>query len=297
MKILRHHIYILSLLSFFISSCTAPMDIRTDNAGPVLCIYGMVSSNSEYQTVTLSSSAPYFDTLPNLRVSGASVKISDDRGDIWYMEEKKDEPGIYSTYLPIKGKPDRTYYLEVRCDFDEDGIEETYTAESYMYKSIPIDSMRMVPMSFFNKKYYNALVYVFEPPGRNYYFYRFYVNGFMMADKISEYLITSDEMFDGQYISDISFYNFPNICDYDKYDEDVAKDALFLTPGDYVEIEMSEITKEYFEFISQCQQEFNGENPIFGGPASNIRTNIKGGAVGFFGTFNGSRASAIVPID
>ncbi len=288
----------ITLILFFIiicmTSCTALIDIKTDDAEARLCIYGMITTNNEYQKITLSSSAPCFDNQPNKKVTGANVVIRDDEGVEWKLCEYT-EAGIYTTLEPEFAKANMNYTLEVRCDFNEDGIEELYTAQSYVYGEIELDSMKLEPMNFFNKNYYNALVYVMEPKGKNFYMYRFYLNGLMARDKISDYLITSDEMFDNQYISDISFYNFPNISDIDQYEEEIIENYFFLTSGDYVEIEMSEISNHYYEFIAQCNKEFEGENPMFGGPAANIQTNIKGGAVGYFATFNGSRASCYVP--
>jgi hypothetical protein len=38
----------------------------------------------------------------------------------------------------------------------------------------------------------------------------------------------------------------------------------------------------------------NGENPFFGGPASNIITNISNGGLGYFTTYAGSTAETTV---
>ena len=52
----------------------------------------------------------------------------------------------------------------------------------------------------------------------------------------------------------------------------------------------------YYNFIYQCEMQQSGENPMFGGPAANITTNISGGACGFFSSFNPGTFSAVVPL-
>lgn len=254
----------------------------------------MITSLDQHQIVNLSSTAPYFDDQPNSRVSGANVFVDDDKGNRWTFTELYEE-GEYITSDIFSVIPGNNYKLTVECDFNQDGIKEIYTAESYAYNVIDIDSMRVEPMYFFNKNYYNTIVYVYEPPGQNYYMYRFYVNGLLVNDKISRYFITDDELFDGQYVSDISFNSFPNISEIDQYEEDDKNTIIFITPGDQLKIEMSEISKPFYNFLSQCKNEMNGENPFFGGPAANISTNISGGACGFFAVFVASHAECYVP--
>ena len=287
-------IFFLILLAATIFACTERITIKTDNAKPLLCIYSMITSLDQHQIVNLSSTAPYFDDQPNSRVSGANVFVDDDKGNRWTFTELYEE-GEYITSDIFSVIPGNNYKLTVECDFNQDGIKEIYTAESYAYNVIDIDSMRVEPMYFFNKNYYNTIVYVYEPPGQNYYMYRFYVNGLLVNDKISRYFITDDELFDGQYVSDISFNSFPNISEIDQYEEDDKNTIIFITPGDQLKIEMSEISKPFYNFLSQCKNEMNGENPFFGGPAANISTNISGGACGFFAVFVASHAECYVP--
>ena len=81
----------ITLILFFIiicmTSCTALIDIKTDDAEARLCIYGMITTNNEYQKITLSSSAPCFDNQPNKKVTGANVVIRDDEGVEWKLCE------------------------------------------------------------------------------------------------------------------------------------------------------------------------------------------------------------------
>lgn len=278
------------------TGCTARMDIKTDNAQPMLSVYGMITGLEEHQKITLSSTAPYFSDEENERITGANVTISGDNGDLWKLYDN-DEKGVYKTENKYKALAGVNYTLEIVCDFDLDGIAETYTAQTYMYDEIKIDSMKIESFNFMNKNYFNTLVSVMEPIGKNYYLYRYYVNEELQLNKISKYYITDDSMFDGQYISNISFGTFHHIKDTIDYDDDKIKNMTFFTPGDKIEIEMSEISKLHYNFIYQCQKEMSGENPMFGGPAANIISNIKGGACGFFGAFNGGRATAIVPTE
>ncbi|MCE5225970.1 MAG: hypothetical protein LLG05_08925, partial [Porphyromonadaceae bacterium] len=69
----------------------------------------------------------------------------------------------------------------------------------------------------------------------------------------------------------------------------------FVESGDKITIEISRVEKGYYDFIMQCQQGIDGENPFFGGPPSNIDTNITMGAVGYFSSFSPTKFTVTVP--
>jgi len=58
---------------------------------------------------------------------------------------------------------------------------------------------------------------------------------------------------------------------------------------------MLNIERAYFDFISDCSRERRGENPFFGGPPSNISTNLSAGAVGCFTSFCIEEQKTVVP--
>jgi hypothetical protein len=64
-------------------------------------------------------------------------------------------------------------------------------------------------------------------------------------------------------------------------------------PGDTITLQMSGITKDYFNFIIQLQDQTSQfRNPLFSGPPANVITNIEG-ASGFFAAYSKTYSSTI----
>lgn len=82
---------------------------------------------------------------------------------------------------------------------------------------------------------------------------------------------------------------FPNHMDEER------KRNVFIRSGDEVIVEFCRVEKGYYRFIDQAQEVQNGENPMFGGPPSNIEENISNGAVGYFATYSPVQLRAIAP--
>jgi hypothetical protein len=128
----------------------------------------------------------------------------------------------------------------------------------------------------------------------NYYFGKYSVNG-VWYQKISKYIAFNDVSLDGQYVKNLSVWNFNDIQDKSKFSDDDAKDMVFLTSGDSMVVEFSNISKAYFDFIDDCTHQKNGSNPMFGGPPANISTNISNGARGFFTAYAVSTVGGKAP--
>jgi threonine dehydrogenase-like Zn-dependent dehydrogenase len=96
-------------------------------------------------------------------------------------------------------------------------------------------------------------------------------------------VVTDDALFNGQYVrGNIFMFDGDAVPERETEQEENGRNDYYLKPGDKVTIEMSAVSQGYLDFIRQCRREKNGENPMFGGPASNIVTNISNGGVGYF---------------
>jgi hypothetical protein len=102
-------------------------------------------------------------------------------------------------------------------------------------------------------------------------------------------------MFDGQSIYGSPLTIFDSIENQEKDPEERREYSVYLGPGDKIELQMSKVSKAYFEFITGCQREMRGSNPFFGGPSANIVTNITNGGCGFFTGYCISKAVALTP--
>ncbi|MDR2424212.1 MAG: DUF4249 domain-containing protein [Prevotellaceae bacterium] len=281
-KIIKTNCTLLLLILTLAVACTEDFDIQTGNSLPVVTIYGTMSNLYEYQTVDISISSPYFDTLSNVGVSGAKVRISASNGAVYDLIEVDTVQGRYRTTEKIAGAPDLEYTLDVEMLFN--GKTERYRATSYMIPVVEIDSITLRSMNIMGRAMYSLLLYAQDPSTEDYYLNRFKLNdSLILYGRISRYALMNDMGVNGLYINGVTVRMFANISEKEKdNDSNGNNDRIYLSPDDTIAFSFSRIEKGYFDFLTQCRQERNGSHPLFGGPPSNIVTNISNGAVGYF---------------
>lgn len=292
----RNLIFLISHFSCFILfSCTAPIEIDTGNSEPVIVINGTLTDEYKQQEIRISRSSPYFDDQPNTIVSGAIVKITTSSGNSYHLIENDSIAGLYQTSTKWSAQAGVSYFLSVEIDFDSDGVADIYEASTTIIAPIQLDSIKIIPMNIMGHKNYALNVYAMDSPEHDYYLCKFLVNDTLISTKISRYYTIDDIIFNGQYVNGAILRYFDNIDNRETDTDEQRKNSDYLSPGDKVELEMSRISKGYHNFINQCQKEMNGENPFFGGPASNITTNINNGGVGYFAGYCIMKANTVVP--
>jgi hypothetical protein len=282
-----------------LASCVEPFDIITDSSPPVIVIYGYLTDEPAFHTVKVSASSPYFDTALNRSISGARVKITSSNNDVFRFMESDTVPGLYLTTVRMRGVPGVTYSLSVETDFDGDGIRETYSASSTMPDAAKVDSIEIKSMELMGYKFYNLGIFAQDPPSEDFYLGKYWINDSAVLSSINRLSPIQDVAFNGQYLNGQVVQRFWDIAGKEKIendagDEDNDRRRVYLSPGDTVTFSLCRIEKGYFDFIVQCQSEMNGENPFFGGPASNIITNISNGGRGFFTAYSSSSAKTVV---
>lgn len=105
----------------------------------------------------------------------------------------------------------------------------------------------------------------------------------------------NDLLIDGQYLNGFLAFVFADMAEIEDYPEEDRKYNTFLSSGDEVIIEYCHIEEGYFNFIKQAQDVKYGENPMFGGPPSNIQGNISNGAAGYFSAYSPTQMRAVAP--
>lgn len=280
----RKNLFIYLFIFFFIllEGCTEPFYIETEDAQPVIVIYGIITDEYKRQSVKVSSSAPYFQEQPAPLISGAEVKILTSEDEVYYLFEEPEYSGTYVSTQAWQAKEGVEYSLEVKTDFNKDGVDELYQASTVILPAVFLDSIKIKPITIMGHKNYSLNIYGQDPPEENYFSFNVSVNGISVTEKITKGIITKDEQFNGLYISGLTLQYFDNISEWEKDSDEDRERSVYLKSGDVITLHTSSISKGYFEFISQCIKEKNGENPMFGGPASNIITNITNGGVGYF---------------
>jgi len=274
-------LYIYAILACTLMSCTAPIDINTRDSEPVIVIYGCLTDEHKHQYVRVTRSSPYFEDKANPVVADADVYISDSEGNGYALEYG--EEGYYFSKTPFAVRPGITYHLAVDVDFDGDGVRELYEAETTVLPAIPLDSIDVRPMTIMGYRHFSLNIYAQDPEEeRNFYLFKFFVNDSISNDRVSRFLITDDEFFNGSAIES-NLYYFDDFTDERVVERNKDNDnAYMVSPGDRILLQTISIEEGYYHFINQAASEMRGENPMFGGPPSNITTNITNGAVGFF---------------
>ncbi|MDR1381654.1 MAG: DUF4249 domain-containing protein [Tannerella sp.] len=277
-----------------LSACTAPIDIDTRDSEPVIVIYGCLTDENRYQSVRITSSSPYFDSSENAAVTDATVRISDSKGrdhDLLHGED-----GYYFSDSRFRAYPGVTYHLVVDVDFDGDGLAETYEATTTLRPALTVDSIAVKPISIMGFRHYALNIFTQDPPeSQDFYLFRFFINDSISNSRISSYIVSDDEFFNGSYLENTIYY-FDDATDENTAGRNREDDnAFLLSPGDRIRLQVSNMEEGYYRFINECTSEMRGGNPMFGGPPSNISTNVSNGAAGFFTGYCVRETVATVP--
>lgn len=273
---------ILYLLLLFITltSCTERIDIELNDSYTRLVVDGAITTDTMAHTVRLSTTSSYYYNLPAPSVSGARVSITD---GVMTYNLNEDSAGVYRTASNVFGVNGRTYTLKVQLASPVGGFTD-YEASSTLN---PIEELDSITLQF-NEDWsedgiWEIKCYVLEPPSVD--FYRFLVskNVQLLTDTLNEWFVTDDKFINGSYTSGLPVGYL---------DQGNPEEAL--VEGDTVQVEVNNIGKEYFDFITTAQIELFGSNPLFSGPPANIVGNITNGGFGFFAAYSATRSKTIV---
>ncbi len=268
MKNKTQNIILLFLATALALSCTKRVDIPLQQGNLKLVVEGYLFGNDSVSWVRLTQTSDYFSNRPSPSVSGASVILSD-KVNRWILKESPSKPGYYflddSTFSPA---PSDTFKLKIELKQPVGG-HSTYESQTAIPPlRLHIDSLGIEFAPDFKKwmvRYYGQ-----DLPGSDYYLFNSSVNGKIVTDSILQKVVREDAFFDGRYVSGavVQILN-----------ENVMK------PGDYYTLLASNITKEYYEYLTALQEEVEDKNPLFSGPPANVQGNISNGALGFFTAF------------
>jgi hypothetical protein len=270
----------IALLGISAFSCTEKVNIKLDPNTVRLVVDGQISTDTSAFVINLTQTADYFSNAPVPRISGATVKISDGTETIQLTETLA---GVYATDSMFHGTIGKEYTLDILLKEPIAG-ETAYSSICRLPDVSNLDSIQAEFRSDFGKKGMWEIHIFAQEPGNeaNYYMFHMYRNGKLMTDSISKVVVSDDKYFNGSYINGLTAMYI---------NADHPWETLY--PGDTIVLQMSGITKEYYDFIGEVQSA--GFNiPFFMGPPANIVGNISKDAVGFFAAYSNSYASMIV---
>ena len=262
-------------ISFFLAavvagSCSEEIQLELDDGETRIVIEGAVSSTIRNQIVRISTTSPYYDSLPVRPVRNAQVNIFDDMSSYDLIEV---QPGTYITNFSFGGKPGLEYRLKVEVG------GEIYEASSTMTRVPAIDSLKFTP-DVDNPQLFNIGLFAQENPlPGDFYFWGVFKDLIYQTTNLSLLSYTSDELINGSYINGNSVQ------------------SVNAGPGNRITLQMASIPKDYFNYCISVLQETVYNDGLFEAAPENIEGNISNGALGFFFTYSETFRTQIIKIE
>ena len=267
---------ILTLTSAFVlaasfASCEDIIDVDLHSVEPELVIEGTVRMGEPAEvliTKTKDFDAPN-DYPP---VTDAVVVISDDdTGNRETLFPNQDGRYVAAS---IQGTERHTYHLSVTYG----GLE--YTATTYMPPRVEIDSLTLWKLPV--KDIPDPQIHFVDPAGEENQYYRYVlrINGKqpLLQDRLEDKVLSTENM-DGIVIRLPLFINYEN----SGRDDDPVKQ------GDVVTVEMQCLDKDVYRFFETLYD--------VGSAMANPVSNIKGGALGYFGAYSFTSKDVVMEWD
>jgi len=268
MKKLLRNITFMLFAGALVFSCTKRINIPLRSGNIKLVVEGYLFGNDSVSWVRLTKTSGYFSNEPPPPVSHAQVVVSHKTRQ-WQLTESSSLPGVY--FLS-----DTSFHLMVSDTFKLKVVLSNPIGSHDIYESqtvvpplrIHIDSLKIEYTPDFNSwmvRYFGQ-----DKPGKDYYLFNSRVNGKIVTDSILQKAVRRDEFFDGRYVygAIVQMLN-----------------GQTLKVGDHYTLLASNITKEYYDYLTSLQDEVGDKNPLFSGPPANAKGNISHGALGFFTSF------------
>ncbi|GAB4009184.1 hypothetical protein GCM10028808_16940 [Spirosoma migulaei] len=262
----RYYIFLALLIGVLgLNGCTTVIDAKLDT-GPIrLSVEGILTDQPGSQTITLTTTAPYFDNSTAPAATSATVTVSDDAGKTYQFVDPTNM-GKYVWQPAGKdtlGHIGRSYQLTITYQ------GETYKASSKMNPVPPIDSIIFVkrklnPLS--KTEGYRAEFYATDFPNRvDYYRIRFFQNG-ELQNKPRNIITSQDGVFgSNSSVADGLAFIVP-------IRRSVNPDSLYAL-NDVVKVEVHSLTQDAFTFWQQLRTQITNGG-LFATPPANVPTNI-----------------------
>lgn len=241
--------------------CEDRIELDLHDAAPHIVIMGEITNRQTSHFVSVHRTVPIASDVLSSPVSGAWVRVTDDRGRVFVFNEMT--PGSYRSGV-FRGVVGMRYTLEVQVD------EKTFTATSQMPPPVNIDSLGTSSTTLFgNENIYVTLKFDDPPAVANYYRYLTGVNGAAPVFNA----VFSDKFNDGLHVSH-ELMNF----------------GVGLQVGDSVKIQRQYIDEATFLYW----RSITSTHPGSAAPA-NPPTNLAHGALGYFSAYSVSEYELVIP--
>lgn len=272
---------ILPVLLF--AGCTEKINVNLDSTYTRVVVDGNIEADTGAYAVALTKSAGYFSNESAPRIVSAKVSVYDGSNTFMLHESQPGISGIYKTDPDFAGQTGKTYTLRVELSEKIAG-NSMVEATTLLPTVTRLDSIGAVFQPEWGPNgIWTVRLWAQEPGNEvNYYLFNLFRNGKLMSDTITKKVVSDDKFYNGSYMTGVDVFYLNN---------DHPWETIY--PGDTIILQMSGITKEYFDFINQVQAA--GFNiPFFSGPPANVEGNITNGGIGFFAAYSNSFAKTVV---
>jgi hypothetical protein len=280
---MNKRISIILAIAVIAASCTEKINLKLDSTFTRLVVDGHIKSDTMAYFINLTKTSDYFSDVPAPREVNAKLSLTDGTSTFPLTETVPGQSGIYQTDPKFAGTIGKDYTLHISLAEVIAGTTE-YTASSELIGVPKLDSIQVVFDADMGKDgVWQVKVYAQDPPGRkNYYMLNLYRNNQLWSDTITKVSVTDNQFFAGKYIDGAEVFRINNSHLWET-----------LYPGDTIMVELSAITKEYFDFINQVKQ-IGFSIPFFSGPPANVQGNVSNNGVGFFAAYSSSFAKKVI---
>jgi len=259
-------------------------------ASPVIVVDAWINDLPVTQTIVLTWSQPYFESVVPPAVSGALVSVVDSHGKVFAFTENDSKPGHYEWTPTAFDELTKNvgYKLIISTS------TEVFDASSYMGRVPPIDSITFEKdtQPATGNEITRAEFWATDPVGiGDAYWIRTYKNGVPLL-KPSEINMAFDAgMSIGGQTDGVTFIA-PVRRRINSNDQD--EDGVLISPiqaGDSVHVQIHSVTAAGFTFLNELSIQTNrpgGFQELFSTPLANVSTNVVNRnpsgtrAVGFF---------------
>jgi hypothetical protein len=245
-----------------LTACEETIELDSRQAPPQLVVQSTITNQLKAHPVTLSKTAGFYSSGQTPRVTDAVVSISDNENNVFdYFYNS--EAGKYFPNQPFEGIPGRTYTLNIQAD------GKTITAMETMPTAPVIDKIQQQIDEEEQEDpedegyFYEITINATEPQDtRDYYLFKFYRND-SIQDADGRAIYFADDNLIGEQINGIEA-------------------PVYYKVGDEAKFEIYSITRQAFVFYNDLNNILNSDGGMFSPQPANPRTNLQGGAIGFF---------------
>lgn len=269
-------IYFFFLLALVIASCEDKIDVDLDEGKVELVVDAWINDLPEDQVIKLRNSAPYFSNTFAPEVTGATVTVTDDQGNVFNFQDEGNNGNYIWKYEnnTTFGTIGNTYTLNI----EHEG--KTYSSATTMNPTVPVDSITWEflddelgePDGLYAQFYGRDIVGV-----GNAYWIKTYKNG-VYLNKPQEINIAYDAGFTAGAEVDGLIFITPIREAINRLADDEGPDNDEVPPyteGDTIRVEIHSISTEAFTFWERTRIQLTlGDAALFAEPPANVPTNI-----------------------